>query len=113
MFRRKNNENDIDVKKGIELVKEANQSLIILNEKRGYIEGDNKYIYSSAMNLISLLIENNILDVSDIVRNFADCDEHIVKICADDEEDAFKQLDKEVKKMKNTISKKLKEKENK
>lgn len=113
MFKKKEDKNIIDIKKGIELVKEAEESLIILNDKRGYIEGTPYYVYNTAMNLIGNLIDSGVLNVGDIVKNFADGDEHIVKICAEDKKDALKQLDKEVKRMKDIIKKKIEEEEDK
>lgn len=65
------------------------------------------------MNLIRNLIDNGVLELSDIVSNFAEGNDHVIKIRANDTEDAFKQIDKEVKKMKDEISKKIKkEKDN-
>ena len=106
MFKKK--ENNIDIKKANKIIEEAENALIVLNEKRGYIEGTPFYVYNIGMNLIKNLLDNGVLNLSDIVSNFADSNDHVIKIRANDTEDAFKQIDKEVQKMKKEISKKIK-----
>ena len=109
MFKKK--ESEMDIKTGIELVKEAKECLVVLNEKTGLVQGTRCHLYALGMSFIENLIENKVITLSDIFDNFADCDNHIVKINATDEKSAFKQLDKEVEKMKKTISERIKKEE--
>ena len=107
MFKKKSNKIEVNHKKGIELVKDAERVLIVLNDKTGLIEGEPKYVYNSAMHFIRNLIEQGIIEISDIIEEFGDKGK-MIKIKAESTEDAFKQLDKEIEKMKKKISKDVK-----
>ena len=111
MFKKKENENEIDIKRAVEIAKNTKKCLIIANEECGFIQGEHYYVYQCAMNVIKQMLDEGLIDLNEIIENFAGCDGHIVKISASNKEEALKKIDKAVREMKKTISEKIEEEE--